>query len=100
MTRVKYGKVNLNGSNATKIGYSGFSGPPSVCVAVTNTMKNGATAYVRDVTAGGCKVVAYYNGGMELNQGTILWIAVGPTSEQRVCTGPHHFHVCHPDVYG
>lgn len=100
MTRVKYGKVKLGGGNLVNISYSGFSGPPSVCVTVTDTFKNGATAYVRDVTAGGCKCVAFYNGGMELVEGSILWIAVGPTSEQRVCSGPHHFHICHPDVYG
>ena len=100
MTRVRYGKVKLIGSNNTKISYSGFSGNPSVNVTVTDTFKNGATAYVRDVTPSGCVVWAYYNGGMELVEGTILWVAVGPTNEVRVCTGPHHYHICHPDVYG
>ena len=100
VTRVKYGRLSLSGSHKGKIAYSGFSSPPSVCVTVTDTEKNAATAYVRDVTPSGCTVVAYYNGGMELTNATIMWIAVGPTNEIRVCTGPHHYHICHPDVYG
>lgn len=101
MTRVKYGKVSIKGYYKKKISYSGFSGAPSVCVTVTNTKKQDANAYVRDVTAGGCLVCCYYNGGMELKDCTVLWIAVGPTNEKKICHCPlPYVHVCHPDVYG
>lgn len=99
--RVCRGSVTLNGSNIVKIGYSGFSGTPSVTATVVGSNKNGATVCIKSRNAGGATLAAFYNGGLMLTSGTIDWIAVGPTSEIRLCHCtpiPHRCNVC--DVYG
>lgn len=91
--RVKYGKVSLSGSPTVKIGYSGFSGIPSVTANVISN-RNGATVRLTSVSAGGATLKAFYNGGLELTEGTIHWIAVGPTNEVGHCGCTPGGHAC------
>lgn len=102
MTRIKYGKIPLPGNkHIITIRYSGFSAPPSVTCTIQDTYKLGATAMLRNVTATQATCFCFYNGGEELYDGIVNWIAVGPTNEVRTCTHLHPggTHVCHPDVY-
>ena len=95
-TRVKYGKVSLSGKATVNISYSGFSGTPSVTASVISN-RNGATVRLTSVSSGSATLKAFYNGGLELTEGTIHWIAVGPTSEIGYCgceIPPHPCSVC------
>lgn len=99
--RICRGSIKLNGSNIVKIGYGPFSGTPSVTATVVGTEKNGANVCIKSRNAGGATLAAFYNGGLMLTEGTIDWIAVGPTSEIRRCGCtpiPHACSVC--TVYG
>ena len=94
--RVKYGKVSLGGKSSVSIGYSGFTGTPSVTASIVSN-RNGATVRLSSVSSGGATLKAFYNGGLELTEGTIHWIAVGPTDTVGYCgctVPPHSCNVC------
>lgn len=97
--RVKYGKAKIEGKHIVKIKYSGFAEVPSVTATIADTFKLGANVSLRDVTATGATCYCYYNGGEELYDGTIHWIAVGATYEQKICNVHGHKHPCLPNVY-
>ena len=100
MTRIRRGKAKIGGDeNHVHITYSGFSSVPVVCATVSDTLKNGPCVSLRDIKVSSCEAFAFYNAGHELYEGTIEWVAVGFTSEVRVCVGHHFMHICHPDVY-
>lgn len=95
-TRIQRGTIALRGSNEVSIGYSGFSGTPSL-VATVKTDKNGGTVSILKIGSGGATLRAYYNGGLKLTSGTIYWIAIGPTSYTGYCNCnpiPHACTVC------
>lgn len=94
--RIKYGKVSLGGRSSVTIGYGGFSGTPSVTATIVSN-RNGATVRLTSVSVGSATMKAFYNGGLELTEGTIHWIAVGPTPEIGYCgctVPPHACNVC------
>lgn len=92
-TRIQKGSISLHGSNEVSIGYSGFSGTPSV-VATVKTDKNGGTVSILKVGSGGATLRAYYNGGLKLTSGTIYWIAIGPTNYVGYCNCEIPAHRC------
>lgn len=92
-TRIQRGTVSLRGSNSVSIGYSGFTGTPSVTATVVSD-KNGATVCIRKVGSGGATLEAFYNGGLRLTSGTIHWIAIGPTNYRGHCGCTPGGHVC------
>lgn len=94
--RICRGTVSLGGSNIVKISYGPFSGTPAVTATVKSD-KNGPNVCIKSKSAGGATLAAFYNGGLMLTSGTIDWIAVGPTSEDRRCgctPGGHSCTVC------
>ena len=94
--RICRGTVSLGGSNIVKISYGPFSGTPSV-VATVQSNKNGPNVCIKSKSAGGATLAAFYNGGLMLTSGTIDWVAVGPTTEDRKCgcsVPPHSCDVC------
>jgi hypothetical protein len=68
---------------------------------VVGSNKNGANVSIKTRSAGGATLEAFYNGGLMLTSGTIDWVAVGPTSEVRICYCVYPPHRCGVvDVYG
>lgn len=102
MTRIRHGKEPiLPYTHIIPIKYNGFSGVPTVVCTIEDTWKLGAQVSVRDVTPTGFTAYCFYNGGEELYEGIINWIAIGPTTEVRTCTHVHPggTHICGPDIY-
>lgn len=95
-TRIQRGSIALRGSHIVQISYGGFTGTPSV-VATVKSNRNGATVRIEDVGSGGATLHAFYNGGLRLKEGTIYWIAIGPTDYRGFCgcgIGGHTCTVC------
>lgn len=84
-TLIRRGVATLSGdSNEVSITYGGFTGTPSV-VATVLTDRNGGNVSIYKITSSGATLKAFYNGGLRLNEGSIHWIAVGPTNMSNDC---------------
>lgn len=90
------GNAPIGGRNITPISYGPFSGIPSVTATVIDSKKNGSTVCIRKRTPTSAKLYTFYNGGLMLiNEGSVDWIAIGPTDEVAVCSA---CPVCPPHV--
>ena len=97
--RVRHGTVVTRGSNTANVTFGGFSGTPSVTATVVGSEKNGATVCILKRSNSGSTFAAFYNGVLELKDFTIDWIAVGHTSEVKICGCVPSGHRCLADVY-
>lgn len=96
-TLICHGNVSLSGSNIVKISYGPFTGTPSVTATVVGCEKNGCTVCIKKRDSGSATLAAFYNGGLMLKEGSIDWIAIGPTNKVDTCYAcdpPHKCTVC------
>lgn len=98
--KIDFGHVSLSGSNIATVSFGPFAGTPSVTATIVGVEKNGPTVCIKKRSGSSATFAAFYNGGLELKEGTIDWIAIGTEpSRQHICGCIPGGHTCLNNVW-